>query len=200
MKLYRQGIFLVVVAAVNGCVTGSSSSLPLTEITHGTMFSRIGDYQVGIGDELEFHYGAGDAPAKTVTVAAGGTAVLGEGILIPVAGMSIYEIGRACAERLGLKRGADLCRVTVNQRSSYRVHFVGAFAKPGVVTFPDTVSISQGIAYVGGFDTEARRLITIVRTHADGVAREYRGQFSAIVESPELRDIVLERGDVVIGD
>jgi polysaccharide export outer membrane protein len=154
-------------------------------------------YKIGPRDVLEVTVFKVQDLSKVVQVSEAGTInypLVGE---VQAGGKTAREVEQDLTKLLGTKYLQNpQISVFVKEYNSQRVTVEGAVKKPGVYPIVGGMSLLQGLAVAGGFESSAEETVLLIR-QKDGKSSAGRFDVSQIRQG-KAEDVQLEAGDVVI--
>jgi polysaccharide export outer membrane protein len=204
MKMIKKTTLIALVATLY-LVTSCASDIPSVKTlskhyqneTAGQKSTE--SYRIGSGDVLAIDVWREETLSKEVTVRLDGKMSLPLVEDIQAAGLTCEELENLLEEKYGDFVDVPEVSVTLLKSGSGRVYLVGKVRSPGEYPLEKKMTLLQAISRAGGLSEWADASdVRLVRT-IDGVERQFRVDYEAIVSGKDLsQNIILEPGDTIV--
>jgi polysaccharide export outer membrane protein len=156
-------------------------------------------YLIGSGDVLAVDVWREETLSKEVTVRLDGKMSLPLVEDIQAAGLTCEELENLLEEKFEDFVDVPEVSVTLLKSGSGRIYLVGKVGGPGEYPLEKKMTVLQALSRAGGLgpwaDTSDVRLVRTI----DGVERQFRVDYEAIVSGKDLsQNIILEPGDTIV--
>ena len=157
------------------------------------------DYRIGPEDMLDIAVWNNTTISRTVPVRPDGKISLPLVNDVQAAGLTPMELRDQIASRLAEYMPSPEVSVIVREVNSLKVSVVGQVRTPGRYSIRTPTSVLEAIALAGGFNEFAKTdRILILRSNGGTTQRISFSYDNAASRSGEQKDVLLERGDVVV--
>src|SRR5881628_4089434 len=164
-----------------------------------TAVADLPEYRIGIEDVLDVAVWNVAELQKTVPVRPDGKISLPLVNDVQAAGLTPMELRDQIASRLAEYMPSPEVSVIVREVNSLKVSVVGQVRTPGRYSIRTPTSVLEAIALAGGFNEFAKTdRILILRSNGGTTQRISFSYDNAASRSGEQKDVLLERGDVVV--
>src|SRR2546427_5208938 len=164
-----------------------------------TVSAQPSDYLIGPEDMLDIAVWNNTTISRTVPVRPDGKISLPLVNDVQAAGLTPMELRDQIASRLAEYMPSPEVSVIVREVNSLKVSVVGQVRTPGRYSIRTPTSVLEAIALAGGFNEFAKTdRILILRSNGGTTQRISFSYDNAASRSGEQKDVLLERGDVVV--
>jgi polysaccharide export outer membrane protein len=204
MKMIKKTRLVALIATlyvVTSCASDIPSVKTLSEYYQGEEKEpqSTESYRIGSGDVLAIDVWKEETLSKEVTVRLDGKMSLSLLEDIQAAGLTCEELENLLEKKYQDFVDAPEVSVTLLKSGSGRVYLVGKVQSPGEYPLEKKMTLLQAISRAGGLGEWADASDVRLVRKIDGVERQFRADYEAIVSGKDLsQNIILEPGDTIV--
>lgn len=197
MRKFRRIAALCGGLILSSCIAPMASQ-DLSLAVAGPTFSKVGDYRVGPGDELNVRVFGEESVSGTYLVAPSGMIQLPLVGYVIAQGMSQVQLAQKLERVLKPFVQEPKVAVSVTSAASFVVYVSGEVQNRGPQELKFRANVLQGLIMAGGLTSLANGRIYLIRTVNDHEVRRYSTTYKLLLKGGDNLDFVyLERGDII---
>ncbi len=191
-------LYILLIIFQNQACFSAMNSQDLALAVSGPTFTKVGDYRIGPGDELELRVFGEESVSGSYVVAPSGMIQLPLVGYVIAQGMSQVQLAQKLEMVLKPFVRDPKVAVSVTSAASFVVFFSGEVQTRGPKELKFRANVLQGLVMAGGLSTLASGKIYLIRTINDHEVRRYSTSYRELLRGGKDLDFVyLERGDII---